>query len=513
MSKKQDIRVSSVSTNLVDARAKNLGAEAYSRDKYVSKKPASDANSTDTDSTTTTSSTEASKYSKMRKKRKRNKIIKIAACTILVLIIAAGAGVFAYAQYLNSKMMEGVDDSLREALSSTDSPTDPFYMLLLGVDGSLERDNSSEFAGGSYRCDSIILTRVDPKNKKVTLISLPRDLQITNMGGTTENPTGYGTQKLNAAHAYGGPALVVSTVSKIANVPISHYVEINFDGFIQAVDSVGGVEVDVKYAIDKSESQTGWDVPAGLQTLNGYQALSLCRSRHSYDYLGDGDALRTANQRAVMTALAKKILSSDLPTILNTVNGLVQYVLTDMDLGTIAGLAQSLQGIDPSNMYTGSMPKVSNYVDGVWWDFVYQDKWDEMMKRVNQGLSPTESEEVDASTGIVLSSGDGTNSASGGTKPSISTASIAVRNGTSTQGLATKAVEKLKNFGYTNVEGGNADSTTYATTQIIYKSSTYETDANTIAKQLGCGTVQADDGTYLMTSNILVVVGADYTGE
>ncbi len=512
MSKQPDNKGKSTNVDLVNARRSVAGAEAFSRDKYVKSKASSGLSVSKLNTKESKQLGDTSKYSNLRKKRKRNKILKAVACTLVAVIVLAGAGAFAYAQYLNSKMMEGVDDSLREALSSTDSPTDPFYMLLLGVDGSLERDSSSEF-GGSYRCDSIILTHVDPKNKKVTLISLPRDLQITNMGGTADNPTGYGTQKLNAAHAYGGPALVVSTVSKIANVPISHYLEINFDGFIAAVDAVGGVEVDVKYAIDSSESQTGWDVPAGLQTLNGYQALSLCRSRHSYDYIGDGDALRTANQRMVMTALAKKILSSDLPTILNTVNSLVQYVLTDMDLGTMAGLAQSMQGIDPANMYTGSMPKVSNYVDGIWWDFVYQDKWNDMMQRVNQGLSPTAEEEVDSATGIVISSGDGSASASNGDKPSISTASIAVRNGTAIQGIATKAVDLLKKFGYTNVEGGNADSQTYTQTLIIYKDSTYATDANTIAKQLGCGTVQQDNGTYLMTSNILVVLGADYTTE
>lgn len=512
MNKTPDNKGTSKSVDLANAKRSNAGVEAFSRDKYVSAKASTSNTISRLNTKEKDKLSDTSKYSGMRKRRQRNKILKAVACTLIAVVLAAGAGAFAYAQYLNSKMMEGVDDSLREALSSTDSPTDPFYMLLLGVDGSIERDNSGGF-GGSYRCDSIILTRVDPKNKKVTLISLPRDLQITNMGGTSSNPSGYGTQKLNAAHAYGGPALVVSTVSKIANVPISHYLEINFDGFIQAVEAVGGVEVDVKYAIDSSESQTGWDVPAGLQTLNGYQALSLCRSRHSYDYLGDGDALRTANQRMVMTALAKKILSSDLPTILNTVNSLVQYVVTDMDLGTIAALAQAMQGLDSSNMYTGSMPKVSNMVDGIWYDFVYQDKWEEMMKRVNQGLSPTADEEIDSATGIVISSGDGSASAANGDKPSISSASIAIRNGTAIQGLATKAVEKLKSFGYTNVEGGNADSQTYAETQIVYKDSTYANDANAIAKQLGCGAVQQDNGTYLMTSNLLVVLGADYSGE
>ncbi len=508
MSDKPKKTVVSVGDNLASRSRRSSGPEAFSRDRYIS---ASATSTRDSSQSSTSASAESSRYSSLRKKRKRNRIAKIVAIVVLSVVLIGAGSAFAYVQYLNAKMTEGVDEALLDALAETDSPSDPFYMLLLGVDGSIERDNSGEFGGESYRCDSIILTRVDPKNKKVTLISLPRDLQITNMGGTSDNPTGYGTQKLNAAHAFGGPALVVSTVSKIANVPISHYVEINFDGFIAAVDAVGGVEVDVKYPIDASESQTGWDVPAGVNNLNGYQALSLCRSRHSYGDFADGDALRTANQRMVMTALAKKVLSSDIATILNTVNSLVQYVLTDMDVGTMAGLAQSLQGLDSNNIYSGSMPKVSQYTDGVWYDFVYADKWTEMMQRVDAGLSPTETAEVDESTGIVLSSGDGTRES--GDAPTITTTSIAVRNGTETQGIASKAVEKLKAFGYTNVEGANADSTDYKTTTIVYKDSTYEKDANAVAKQLGCGTVQADDGTYLMTTNLLVVLGADYNPE
>ena len=141
----------------------------------------------------------------------------------------------------------------------------------MGTDGSDDREASEEFAGDQFRSDSIMLTRIDPVNKKVTLVSLHRDT-LVDMGE-------YGQNKLNAAHAIGGAAMSVKTVSELAGVPISHYAEINFDGFKDIVDALGGVEVDVPMTIDDADA--GGHLDEGLQTLNGDQALILCRSRHA----------------------------------------------------------------------------------------------------------------------------------------------------------------------------------------------------------------------------------------
>lgn len=461
-------------------------------------------------------SADSARYSEMLRKRKRSsrvkKVLIAVACVLVLAVGSAGA----YVWYLNSKITSGVDQELLDALTATET-SDPFYMLLMGVDKSEAREEDEEFAGGSFRCDTIILCRIDPRNKIASLVSLPRDLQITNMGGTTSNPAGYGTNKLNAAYAYGGPALVVETVSKIAGVPISHYVECDFDGFEAAVDAVGGVEIDVKVEID--DGHTGVYVPAGVQTLNGAQALSVCRSRHTYDdYLGaDGDALRTAYQRQVLSALASKLLSSDVGTILNTVNTIVQYVTTDMDVTTILGYAGALQGMSSENIYTASMPKTSKYVDDLWYDFVYQDEWEEMMERMDQGLPPAAEAEVDPNTGITLSAGGESSSSSvdpsEATSPVHASASIAVRNGTEAGGIASSVVEKLKSFGYTNLDAGNANSTDYDSTLIIYNDLNYEQDAKIIAAQLGCGTAMQNDGNYLVSTDLLVVIGTDYSAE
>ena len=453
-----------------------------------------------------------SRYSNLRKSRKRRKVAVITALTVLILALVGVGSAFAYIGYLNGQMNDGMTDELREALVPTDN-SEPFYMLIMGVDKSADRESSEEFAGSGYRCDTMILTRVDTKNKKVSMVSLPRDLQIQNMGATTSEPVGYGTNKLNAAYAYGGAALVVQTVSKIAGVSISHYVEADFDGFSAAVDAVGGVEIDVQ--IEINDEHTGIYVPAGKQTLDGDQALSLCRSRHTYDYLGDGDALRTAYQRQVLSAVAAKVLASDVGTMLGTVNTLVQYVNTDFDVNSILSIAKGLQGMSSNDIYTASMPKTSKYVDGVWYDFVYADEWKTMMNRMNQGLPPADTA-IDEATGIVISSGgdsSATGDATSSTSPAHATASIAVRNGTETSGIASAAVEKLKSFGYTNVSAGNANSTDYETTIVIYDEDIYAKDAQIVAAQLGCGQAVKNDGTYTSSANVMAVLGKDYANQ
>lgn len=517
MSTKRNNGRYSVADQLANPNSSRRSKKSFDRNAYVSNPSNSSLNSALPGphagrSAAGATSAESARYAKLRKARKRKKIITgVVVGVVAVLLIGVGTA-FAYINYINSQINGDVDKETLAALVPTDTSSDPFYMLLMGVDKSESRDASGEF-GESYRCDTMILARIDPKNKVVSLVSLPRDLQIQNMGATASDPVGYGTQKLNAAYAFGGPALVIQTVSEISGVNISHYAEVDFDGFTAVVDAIGGIEMDVQWEID--DAQAGEYVPAGTNTLTGAQALSLCRSRHTYDEVGDGDSLRTAYQRQVVSAVAAKVLKSDVATIVNTVNSVVQYVNTDLDVATILGIASSLQGITSDSIYTASMPKTSKYVDGLWYDFVYADEWKEMVNRMNQGLPPADTE-VDEATGIVLSSGgsstSSSESASTATSPAHAAASVAVRNGTETSGIASKAVDKLKTFGYTNLSSGNANSTDYAETIVLYDEDTYKTDAEIIAAQIGVGKVQKNDGSYLMSSNVMVVLGADYSG-
>lgn len=434
----------------------------------------------------------------VRKRRKRRKILTVVAVSLLAVLLLGASAAFAYINKVSSNLADGLDRSLFDVLSPTDTPEDPFYMLLLGIDGSLDRDESGEF-GGSYRSDSMMLARIDPRGKKATLLSIPRDTKV-DLGE-------YGVNKINAAHAFGGPTLAVKTVSELTGVPISHYAEVNFDGFSQIVDALGGIEVDVPIEID--DPLAGGHVDSGRQTLNGQQALVLARSRHAYDDYGDGDLYRAANQRLVLSSVAQKLLSSDALTIANTIQALSECVKTDMSVDQVIGIAQSMRGIDAStDIYTAVIPSESEFVNDVWYEVVDKDELKKMMKRVDAGLPPTEDDQIDDATGTVMAS-SGTGNASGSYSVDR-TDTIRIRNGNGTDGVCADAERILKEMGYRNFDTGNADNFNYPSTLVIYKDAKNADYANQIVQALGVGQAVKDDGTYLFDSDFLIVIGADW---
>ncbi len=453
-------------------------------------------------------------YVLKRKRRRRKKIAAIVVAVCVVLCLGGAGAAFAYYQTVNGNLHKGLDQSIFSSLVPTDTAGEPFYVLLMGVDGSSEREASEEYAGDTFRSDSIMLARIDPQTRKVTLVSIHRDT-LVDMGE-------YGKNKLNAAHAIGGATLAVEVVSEFAGVDISHYAEINFDGFKEIVDALGGIEVDVPMEID--DDQAGGHLDAGLQTLNGDQALILCRSRHAYDDYGDGDTYRAANQRLVLAAIADKLLSSDAATIASTITALSEYVTTDLDVTEIIGIAQSMRGLDTENdIYSAMEPTTSAYIDDVWYEITDEEAWAEMMSRVDQGLPPTEEDVVDEASGTILASTGG-NSSSGGdsdddaddsddpdeTTSTTKSGSIAVRNGNGIAGAAAEAIEILEELGYHNVDAGNAESYSYQQTIVVYREENQADEAQEIADALGASVVKINDGTYVFDTGFLVVLGADW---
>lgn len=471
----------------------------------------------DRDSASQYSRRAGSRYTEPRSRKRRRFRIVRNVFLVLALLVAVGAGTaWAYVNMLNHNLSQGVSSDIDSVLVAKDTASEPFYVLLLGTDQAIWRDEDESY-GGIYRTDSMMLARIDPTSKKATLVSIPRDTKIQNMGG-------HGVQKINAAYAFGGATMAVSTVSELAGVSISHFALIDMDGLSDIVDALGGIEVDVPYEID-DEDYTG-HLDAGLQTLDGEQALILARTRHAFDKVGDGDEYRAADQRLVLSAIAKKVLSSDAATIAKTVEALSKSVQTDMSVEEIVGIAQALQGMDTENdLYSATMPNEPVYENNVWYTNCLTDKWAAMMKRVDAGLPPTEETVVDKSTGIMLSNaGSGTSSSEGSTSasekaPSATSSSatvskggtIYVRNGGAPNGTAAAVSSNLTAEGYTVADTGNADSSNYKSNIVVYEGSSNAAEAKAIAAVVGHGAVAMEnDGTYSLRGDFLVVLGSSY---
>ena len=452
-------------------------------------------------------------YAQARSQRRTHRIVKtLLVCVIAVVVAAAGLGA-AYLGNINARLRKNIDSSLLGTLSKKGAGK-PFYMLLLGVDKDEARAKGSEYGSseGAYRSDSIMLVRIDPQKKKATLVSIPRDLRV-DMGE-------YGTQKINAAYALGGPTLAVKTVQKLSGVKISHYAEIDMDGMEEVVDAVGGVTVNLGVAV-KDPKYTKLDLPAGKVKLNGKKAALLCRARHAYDSYGAGDFYRAANQRAVIAAVAKKVLSSDVATMTKTVTAMADMVHTDMSATDIVSLASDMRGMDTSkDIMTGMAPTDSSYISGGWYEILRESAWEKMMARVEKGKSPYSSSDEDPTSGIAAASGSAKKSKSSAADDSSSSdesasdvepsfeGSVRVLNGSGISGLAGQSANSLANAGFEAVAGNAAETT--RETKVVYNGDDALAKAKGVIKTLGLDVEPiANDGSYVNTQDVIVILGSD----
>lgn len=445
-------------------------------------------------------------YVTLRKKKRRKRVLKGLLVTFLLLLVSCAVAAVAYIAHINGKITKHVDQSLLNVLTDTQD-NDPFYMLLLGTDKDGERTESADYGSdfSAYRTDTIILARVDPSKKKVTLISIPRDTYV-DMG---EN----GSAKINSAYSFGGAAYATQVVSKFAGVPISHYAEVDMDGFAAIVDQLGGVTVNLPVEV-KDPYYTGLDLPAGEQTLDGQTAALLGRSRHAYDNYGGGDFYRAANQRMLIGAVIKKVMSSNPLTLAGTVSTLAGYVTTDMDVSSIAGLATRFLGMDvDKDIYSGQCPTISQLRDEVWYEFCDTARWKEIMGRVDKGLPPYTDTDQDFTSGVAGSVGQSTgDSATNGTDGSGEvkaehSGSVLVLNGAGIQGIASQVSNRLEKAGFSAM-ADNADART--DTLVVYNEGARGKAAGVI-EDLGLSSEPvANDGSWSTGVDVVVVIGSSW---
>ncbi len=314
------------------------------------------------------------RYSERARQRRRGKRIRrtilVAFLSLLVCAgTAAGVWLTSIAGRLNNSSIITAD--LLTTLLDTNITQEPFYMLLLGTDGRPGED--------SYRADSIILARIDAREKQVTLISVPRDTKVE-YDGTT--------MKINAAHAYDGAEGMVKAVNELCGVEISHYAEINFEGMQTLIDAVGGIDINATDGVDDPE-HLDITIEPGWQHMDGATALTYARARYQYV---DGDYTRMRHQRQVLGALANKILNElDVTNVVGIVNSLSDMVVTDLSVQDIVSLVNAMRGMNTDEIWSANLPSWAGedtYVNGQSYVFVDEDELKEMMERVDEGKDP-----------------------------------------------------------------------------------------------------------------------------
>ena len=233
------------------------------------------------------------------------------------------------------KKMKKASTSDREKSSAGKSVTEPFTILLMGVDSAEEGLSKNTVANG----DSLILITFNPNTLNATMLSIPRDsyVPIACWSGTPEN-------KITHAAAYGTDCMM-STIENYFDVTIDYYAKINFKGLVTLVDTLGGITVEVPQDLctDNSNREGEVCINEGLQTLNGEQALVLARNRKQ---LAAGDLDRGLNQQLVIQGILNKVKDmksiNQVMEVLNTVTNNLDTNFTEQQILSFYDIAKDI---------------------------------------------------------------------------------------------------------------------------------------------------------------------------
>ena len=326
----------------------------------------------------TRSSKNASRHKK-KKSGSRGERVVVTLLSLLFLVVAAAATV----KYVvrapepvtddpgQQTQQDGADeaaenDAIQTISNGRERKKYCYTILVYGVDND---------AGGS---DTNMLMRFDAGNKRIDVVSLPRDSLMSN------------GHKLNSSYNNGGTEKLRSNIEDMLGIPVDFYVSVDLKGFISLVDQIGGVDFDVPEDMDYDDPYQDLHIhfKAGLQHLDGQAAMEVVRFRHNNDNTGYGgrqDIGRIGTQQAFLKTVAQKLMKlENVPAMAET---FLKYVKTDLTLGNLIWLANEALGM-------GGMDAISFATlpgDGTGWYkgmSVYALDPEQVLEMTNSMLNP-----------------------------------------------------------------------------------------------------------------------------
>src|SRR5665648_65701 len=276
------------------------------------------------------------------------------------------------------------------------------------------------------RADTILFLSISPKTKDVLILSIPRDTRV-------EIPE-RGMDKINHAYAFGGEKLIAETVSLFLDVPIDFYAIADFNGFVNIIDKLGGVEIDVEKEMHYVDKAGGLDINLypGKQILDGEKSLQYIRFRH--DNLGDLGRIK--RQQKLSLAVIEKMMNFDfiikIPQISEEMEG---YIETNINVQDAIALANLFKGINQEEVKIETIQAKPVYIKGI--SYLEPDV-EEVRQRVKSLI-------YGKNSGMKLE----------------------ILNGNAMSGVARRIAKDLELQGFEIVNIGNADRFDYEKTKII----------------------------------------------
>lgn len=432
----------------------------------------------------------------------------MALASVVVFLVTAGGWVVL--TYLNGKINQIALD-LGDGRPEGGNGATTF--LLVGTDS---RANS----GGAYgevegqRSDTTILAHIG-ENNSVTMLSIPRDTYVEIPAYTDADGVSHPTykNKFNSAISDGGPSLLVRTVEEMTGLRIDHYVSMDLEGFKAITDAIGGVQVCVlpsdhrEFVEENGRTSTNINDPMsgfvggpGQVQVNGEMALAFVRQRHG---LPNGDIDRIKRQQHFMGAVFNKIITGGVLTSPVRLEGLLSTATSALtlddntDILDLRKLASRIQGISSGAIGMQTLPThAPTRAEGA-----VNDRGEIMIggQRASvQFYDKRDLEDIVAPIGGttgVSSTGDG------------SPTTVLVFNGSTVPGLAASAVDELTAAGFPATNAGNAATSNYVTTRILYGSRD-EAAANQLHARIPEARLTADAS----VDGVQLILGSSFEG-
>jgi polyisoprenyl-teichoic acid--peptidoglycan teichoic acid transferase len=429
--------------------------------------------------------------SQERSRRSRRRRLVIVSLAVVFTLVSSTVG---YARWRLGQIASVTVPGLHAAKAGK-----PFNVLVVGSDS---RANTGGHFGEvtGQRNDVTIVVHVEPSSRKVSMLSIPRDLLIPIADVGRQD-------KINAAFA-GGPGRVAKTIEQNFGIPVNHYLLVDFNGFRSIVDALGGIRVDFPYPSrdmdNTGHNLSGLDIRRpGCQRLNGTQALALARSR-DFSYLKDGrwqwdpngDLGRVRRQQAFLQGVLKKGLSEGLtnPLKANSFIGAVVGDLTKdkgLKLSDIVGTAARFRSFSPSAMQTYTVP-----TQALWVGKSYRG---ELLKQ------------AEAQAVVAKFLGQPPPSATAAADAAVTVSSlIHVRNAVGVNGLAQRARDQLVRAGFRVADVGNASVGGLAVTRILYPSGE-STRAEALRSWIA-GPSQVEESPAVPAGELTLMLGSNFSG-
>lgn len=365
-----------------------------------------------------------------KKKKRKRKHRGLLIVLIMIFLFSIGIGSYGLLHHYLSSFSKKSKEENKNLNTKAVVKNDPVNILLLGVDvgtpGSKDKNDPK-------RTDTMLLVNYNPKTSKVTMVSIPRDTLIKINGKNA---------KINDAHARNGVNGAIDAVSKLLDVSINYYGKINYEGFDKVIDAIGGIDMPINYRMDYDDPVQNLHIHFKKGTtvhLDGKKAEEFFRWRKNNAGLSGGlpmgDLDRIKQQHLFIEKVMEKLKSpsiiTKIPTILNTIP---KYADTNMDAEEILKYGLAIAKTDKANVTTTTIKGDLKDIDQI--SYVIYDK--------NQNLDL-----------LAILHGKEESTAKDEVKIERDKLKVKILNCTSTNGLASKVSESLKEIGYKDIVTGN----------------------------------------------------------